>query len=556
MKPARLNLAAALVVASFVLTHTINHALGLWSLEAAEGERRAFGAVWRSPPGTVVLTAALTYHLGYAFYAVFRRSHLRLPALEWVRLALAFAIPFILVRHVMLSGVVPRTAGVDADYPFIIGSMWLIDPTSAVLQGVLLVLVWGHLGIGVYAWLRHRPWFAAWAPYLLSTAVVLPMLALAGFARSVATVNALAVQTGWFDAAKERAFANADTDRVATLAELPPTIVGGLLGLLATVLAAREVRRWYRTRHGRVRIAYAGGRAVTAPVGATILGASRLNGVPHASLCSGRGRCSTCRVRVKEGIDDLEPAAPEEAMVLAGVNAGADVRLACQVRPRRDVTVQLLLPPDVSARDARRRGGLEGHEQRVAILFIDLRGSTRLGERRLPYDVVFVLNRFFAEMAEALAVTNGHYAQFNGDGLMALYGLEQGFEQGCRQAIEGASEMLRRVDTLNADMKAELDEPLRVGIGIHGGEAIVGSMGPPDTPIVSAIGDNVNVAARLEAMTKEFGCVAVVSEIVAEAAGVDVARLTRHEADMRGRAATLPVYAFAGREDLQTANRA
>jgi len=108
-------------------------------------------------PGTVVLTAALTYHLGYAFYAVFRRSHLRLPALEWVRLALAFAIPFILVRHVMLSGVVPRTAGVDADYPFIIGSMWLIDPTSAVLQGVLLVLVWGHLGIGVYAWLRHRP---------------------------------------------------------------------------------------------------------------------------------------------------------------------------------------------------------------------------------------------------------------------------------------------------------------------------------------------------------------------------------------------------------------
>lgn len=373
---------------------------------------------------------------------------------------------------------IPRTAGVAADYPFIIGSMWLIDPINVVLQGVLLVLVWGHLGIGVYAWLRHRPWFAAWAPYLLSAAVVLPLLALAGVARSVATVDALAARPGWFDAAKERAFENADGDRAGTLADLPPTILGGLLALLAAVLAARAVRHWYRTRHGRVRIQYAGGRTVI---------------------------------------------------------------------------VQLLLPPDVTARDARRPGGLEGHEQRVAILFIDLRGSTRLGEKRLPYDVVYVLNRFFAEMADALAVTKGHYAQFNGDGLMALYGLEQEFDQGCRHAIEGAAEMLRRVDALNADMKAELDEPLRVGIGIHGGEAIVGSMGPPDTPIVSAIGDNVNVAARLEALTKEFGCDVVISEIVATAAGVDVARLTRHEAEMRGRAATLPVYAVARREDLRTA---
>jgi len=82
----RLNLAAALVVATFVLTHTINHALGLWSLEAAEGARRAFGLLWRSPLGGAALGAALFYHLGYAYFSVFRRSHLRLPALEWVRL--------------------------------------------------------------------------------------------------------------------------------------------------------------------------------------------------------------------------------------------------------------------------------------------------------------------------------------------------------------------------------------------------------------------------------------------------------------------------------------
>lgn len=167
-----------------------------------------------------------------------------------------------------------------------------------------------------------------------------------------------------------------------------------------------------------------------------------------------------------------------------------------------------------------------------------------MGERRLPYDVVHILSRFFAEMAEALVATKGHYAQFNGDGLMALYGLEEGFEEGCSHAIRGATEMLKRVDNLNETMKSELNEPLRVGIGIHGGEAIVGIMGPPTTPIISAIGDNVNVAARLESLTKEFGCAIVISEAVAQGADVDLTRFPRHEAETRGRTATIPVYAI------------
>ena len=88
--------------------------------------------------------------------------------------------------------------------------------------------------------------------------------------------------------------------------------------------------------------------------------------------------------------------------------------------------------------------------------------------------MVFILNRFFAEMAEALVATKGHCAQFNGDGLMALYGLEDGFEEGCRRTIKGATEMPHRVDKLIETMKSELNEPLRVGIRIHGGEAIAG----------------------------------------------------------------------------------
>ena len=118
---------------------------------------------------------------------------------------------------------------------------------------------------------------------------------------------------------------------------------------------------------------------------------------------------------------------------------------------------------------------------------------------------MFVLNQFFAELAQALQDTNGHYAQFNGDGLMAIYGLDSGAEKGAAEAIIGARAMLARLENLNEKLKGELSEDLRIGVGIHSGEAIVGSMGPPTSPNISALGDTVNVAARLESQTKEVG---------------------------------------------------
>ena len=183
-------------------------------------------------------------------------------------------------------------------------------------------------------------------------------------------------------------------------------------------------------------------------------------------------------------------------------------------------------------------------------LFVDLRGSTKLGERHLAYDVVFVLNEFFAEMADALKATGGHYAQFNGDGLLALYGLETDFETACRQALGGAAEMFRRLDKLNARFADELGEPLAMGVGIHGGEAIVGTMGPPSSPIVSAIGDTINIAARLESETKRVGRPLVVSEVVARAAGVAAGTHAVCTAELRGRQAGVPILAVERPSDL------
>ena len=220
------------------------------------------------------------------------------------------------------------------------------------------------------------------------------------------------------------------------------------------------------------------------------------------------------------------------------------MRLACQTRPACDLTIQPLLPPSADARDAYRPTNPPAREQIVAILFLDIRGSTRLGERKLPYDVLFTLNQFFAGMSAALDETDGHYSNFTGDGLMALYGVNGKIEDACRNAIKGAAAMMARLDDLNSRYAHDLGEPLRIGLGIHCGEAIVGTMGPPTAQIVTAIGDPVNVTARLEALTKDFGCALVLSDEAAARAGIDMSGYEKRTTGVRGRVGEICVYAI------------
>jgi adenylate cyclase len=233
-----------------------------------------------------------------------------------------------------------------------------------------------------------------------------------------------------------------------------------------------------------------------------------------------------------------------EKQALGRIDAPDNVRLACQCRPTRDVSVTPLLPPNAGPVDAREtRGGAQGRERRIVAMFLDLRDSTRLAEGRLPYDVVFIMNQFFSVMNDALRRTGGYYAQFRGDGLLALYGLEGTLPRACRAALEGAAAMQEGIEELNRSLAADLDEPLRIGIGIHAGVAIVGTMGPPQAPIYSAIGDMVNTAARLENMTKAYNCTLVVSAEVLRQAGVEPGASSEHQVRVRGKTERLTVYA-------------
>jgi adenylate cyclase len=257
---------------------------------------------------------------------------------------------------------------------------------------------------------------------------------------------------------------------------------------------------------------------------------------------------------VTKGAEALEPAAGLEAAALSRIGATPGMRLACQLRPSTDISIMALLAPDAGAIEGSLRGGFEGSERLVTVVFVDMRGSTGLGEDKLPYDVLFILNRFFGAMAKAVAATNGHYSQFTGDGLMALYGLDAADPAtGPAQAVRGAQAMLAGLGELNHQLRDELPAPLRIGIGIHHGEAIVGAMGPPRSQIITAIGDTVNTCARLESLTKDYDCVAIVSQRAAELAGLDATGLTLQLASVKGRSEPVQFYALKTLAELSSA---
>ncbi|MSO92240.1 MAG: 2Fe-2S iron-sulfur cluster binding domain-containing protein [Rhodospirillales bacterium] len=549
---AKLRLATGIILASYLIPHLVNHSLGLVSLAAMDAMHEWMALVWGNPLGGVLLFGSLIVHFLLALEAIYRRNHLRLRLRDGVQLVFGLLVPLLIMRHMVATRITAELIGSPITYPHVLTAIWNGGWFVISKQTALVVVVWIHAAIGLHHWIRFKPWYRRAVPVLYPAAVLLPVLALLGFFRGLAD-TAVQVEDKEFVAFLFAARRAAPPEIDALLLRLDNDVLFVMGGMLALTLAARQIRRLYRSRHGVYRITYPGrAAALVAPIGQTVLEAIHLAAIPHASVCGGRARCTTCRVRVSRGLEHLPEPLPLERGALACIKASPQVRLACQLRPRHDLAVVPLLPSYATVQDGRRPGGVEGQERHVTALFADLRGSTALGHARMPYDVVFVLNQFFAEMAEALNATGGHYAQFAGDGLMALYGLKGTPADGCRDALRGAADMAARLDRLNATLKTELAQPLRMGIGIHTGLAIVGTMGPPAQPIFSAIGDNINVAARLESETKRLGVTLVMSEAVATLAGVDVAGLARHQVEVRGRERdTFAVYAVDLPETLK-----
>ena len=541
---AQLRLTSALVLLTFVICHLSAHSLLLVAQPIAEAVLAALMRPWRSTAGTALLVTAFLVHYANALWSIYERRSLRLKGWEWAQLGLGLCIPALLALHIAGTRLAEESMGIDTGYGYVLVEYWVVAPYVAALQAAALLTVWIHACIGIHFWLRTKRWYPQARTWLGAFALLLPTLALSGFL----TAGNQAVRAAAADekfAATTLADSNVTDATAPAIERMAEKILLTHVALVLLAFGARSPRRWLQARRMPPLLTHPSAGRLPMLAGASILETLRDHGIPHAAVCGGRARCTTCRVQVGTGLEGLAPPGDLEARALARIGATPGLRLACQVRPAADLAVTPLCAADATAIDGFVRAGMEGSERLITIMFIDLRGSTTLGEAKLPYDVLFILNRFFEEMKNALEATNGHYSQFTGDGLMALYGLDsEDPARGAADAIRGAREMLMRLEQLNLKLKAELPQPLAIGIGIHHAEAIVGQMGPPKAQTVTAIGDTANTAARLESLTKDYGCALVISRRAAELAGIDVAGLKLHEAPVKGRVQSVQFYAL------------
>ncbi|MEM7224188.1 MAG: adenylate/guanylate cyclase domain-containing protein [Pseudomonadota bacterium] len=531
----RIRLISGLILLAFVATHLLNHALGLVSLAALEAGRAWFLLLWRNPLGSSLFYLALLAHMLLAFWAIFQRRTFNLRPVDWVQLLLGLWIPVLLAAHALNTRLAYEVFGQEDSYPYELTLFFHLSPNLIYKQMLLLIVVWLHGAIGVHQWLRLKPGYRRVQWLAFAVALLLPAAALAGTWVAGRDVLVLAADPVWLEQLLARTNPMDDAE-LAFLGRLEAWFLGACGLMLLGVLLLRPARRFLRRRLGLVQITYPGGSRVTVAKGTTVLEASRQHKIPHASVCGGRGRCSTCRVRVGQGLETLPAAAAEETRVLKRIAAPDNVRLACQVRPSQDCGVVPLLAPSASLRAVGPEPDYShGQEREIVVLFADLRGFTALSEQKLPYDVVFLLNRYFAAMGPAIVGAGGYVDKFIGDGVMALFGLESGPKDASRAALKAARNMAGELVKLNQALDQELPTPLRLGIGLHLGPAIVGKMGYGETSSLTAVGDTVNTASRLEAATKDFAVQLVVSQSVAEAAGVPGEHFETRELEVRGR---------------------
>ena len=548
-----IRLASGLFMFSFAVCHFLSHATGLFLLDNMELiGRHVLLAPWRNTPMRVALLVCFVVHAGLGLRALYRRRHLRMPAIEAIQLGLGLLIPLLLIPHALDVRLGYSLFGFDNSYYRVVYKYWLTQPlTGLPRQFALLLAIWVHGCIGIHMWLRFRPGYLRWRAPLLIVATLIPVLAIMG-------VN----NGGWDAELRARTDAGfrvlhgpppAGSEQAIEGVELGDLLQGlqiAWIVLVAAVVMARAIRDWRVRRAQGVTISYSSGPTVTVPRGYSILEASRSVSLPHESVCGGRARCSTCRVRIHQGLSDLPSPSTVERSTLVRIGAPENVRLACQVRPNSAVALAVLLSPARPGRGL--RFNLKAsRELAVTALYVDLRNSTGFASARLPFDAIFFMDRYIQAVTAAVHSNAGTVTSVAGDGVMSVFGID-GDAAGSRNALAAAEAIWRSLDRLGADFAQELNGGLGFGIGVHTGLSVVGMVGLVGEQSVQFLGDTGNVAAKLEGLTKETECRMIVSAATVAAAEIEPAGWRRADLAIPGKSELTPVFLISDRGGLES----
>ena len=563
-----IRLVTGLIMMAYCLGHMLNHAVGIISIEAMDAVREQFIGFWRAPGVYWVTPISIVLHLVAAVALLMSKRTLKvMDRMAKFQIALGMLLPLLLCVHIGYSRGTFDQTGRDLYYSNFFYEMYKQGGLAGLVIYVTLLtsLVWGHGCLGMHRWLKVKSWYNKYWNFWYLMAILPPCLSMFGSLTAyretvirvedpnwVAELDDRHQWKGWTNA-EGQPFEQADID--AIIGPIIVQLLGAFVFTVVTGVIIRLIWLQLEKKKATIEVRFGTGEQIKVAPGTSLLEASQFAGLSQASVCGGHGRCSTCRVRILAGNEDLPAPEGDEAKVLSRISAPPNVRLACQVRPSQSVTVHPILRQATGADGFARPSFADGEEIDVTLLFADLRGFTKMSDKRLPYDVVFILNQYFELMGEAIESTDGYLDKFIGDGIMAIFGIRSGADIGAKQAIGAAIKMGQRLSELNARLEGELDEPLRMGIGLHRGSAIVGNMGYGDAMSVTAIGSTVNTAARLEGTAKTLNVQLVISKEVTDAAGVDLPDHELHSVEVRGRQDPLDVYAIEDASQLKPVRR-
>lgn len=548
-----IRLVASLALMLFALTHFLNHALGLISLDAMETGRKVFLGFWRNTVIQFVFPVVLFLHAQSAIWRLMFRQAWRFSAREKFKILTGLAVPLFLLLHISGTRLMWWVYEYSDTYSYYLyhnfrgpGMYFLLTMST---------LIWVHAYVGVTDVLNLKSWFSRYRVAFAMVYSAIPVLGLAGIVSASGQINRLAQNPEWLRGVIREH--GGDPQYVAHMQLLFYLCGVALVALLiGSLFLARIILLKHARRHATLRVAYTGGPEIYVSPNVTILEASLAHNIEHAHVCGGNGRCSTCRVRVLAGLEHLSPAAGAENSVLKKIGAEADVRLACQAKISGNIRIAQLVGASQAtyggaAQLLSRQPAANGMEKEVVVFFSDLRGFTSFSEHKLPYDVVFVLNQYFRSMGKIIEQHDGFIDKFIGDGIMAIFGLKEEIGAAARHAIEASLKMHEQLARINEVLAEELVKPLEIGIGLHAGPAILGELGYGTAAHLTAIGDVVNTASRLEHANKQLGTWFVFSAIVAEHAGIqNLPTALERRVQLRGKSEPLGVYAIAKDETL------
>jgi len=511
----RIRLISGLILFTYVFLHLSNHALGLISLDTAEAGLRLSVLIWHSWPGTVVLYGAGLAHISLAFYSLYQRRTLRLPPAELLRIALGLWLPVLLIGHVASTRISYALFDSVPDYAHIVGSLWLSNAQGR--QFGLLAPGWIHGCLGVQFAYNRTPLFRKARFILFAIALLLPVLSGLGFVNLgreiVVSPFAVEFQLDYFSPTYLAQRAAIERWRNQLL------LAYGFLVILTVI--ARAVRNVIeKSRRGVIRLSYPS-RKIEVPAGWTVLEASRAYHIPHASMCGGQGRCSTCRVRISAGQQFCPPPGPTERKTLERVNAPGDVRLACQLRPTGSVSLIPLIYAE--EKNFRLLAPRRAVERDVALLYCDFSNPT-WPKDVLPEDRFYALTRYVELVGRLLRSNRGILTHVGTESIGAVFGVRSDSQEASTDAL--------RVCLLIESKLAEIRQSwsggdwflrLPVSITIHSGRAVVGEISAPEGAMMMVFGEAADEMKRLRSLAQEArpeGISFVISNIVFENAGV------------------------------------